>query len=80
MKKLEFKKLYSHYRKTVNNFRAKLESSNYPCGYDDSLCDNFEYQTKKFLTSNPVIKTILNVTRKNGFISYRFQLCLDPLH
>lgn len=60
MTKSQFKKLYSTYRKAVSSFRADLESSNYPCGYDDSLCESFQRHTDNFLKNNPVIKLVLD--------------------
>jgi len=60
MNKKQFKKLYSFYRKINREFRENLENSNYPCGYDDMICENFSRQRESWLNKNKIIKQVLN--------------------
>ena len=60
MNKTDFKKMYRNYRESISRFNAKLEYGNFPCGYDDYLCEQFENSRIKFLKDKPILKKLLN--------------------
>jgi hypothetical protein len=59
MTKSEFKKLYSGYRKTESQFRERMSSGSYPCGYDDMIYYQFEESRDDYLSTEPVLKAIV---------------------
>ena len=65
MNKLEFKALYSKYRRANREFWEHLQASNVPCGTDDAMCENHEYYMSKWLDENPIIKAVVEA-ESNG--------------
>jgi hypothetical protein len=59
MNRQEWKKQYSFYRKVNGQFRANMESSNYPCGYDDSIYENFARNDAKYLKNNQILARVI---------------------
>ena len=72
MTKSEWKKLYSNYRRTIHSFNADMTNSNYPCGYDDMLAENFQRSTERYLRANPILKAVLE---QIDSYDYQFDYC-----
>ncbi len=60
MTKQEYKKAYRQYRTAQRDFQVELQTSNWPCGYDDMKCEQFDDHRNKWLDENPVIKAVVN--------------------
>jgi hypothetical protein len=58
MNKKEFKKVYSLMRFRISEFNSRLENSNWPCGYDDYMCEKFEIGLNKFLDKYPILRKV----------------------
>ena len=79
MTKSQFKKLYSNYRKTETQFRERLANGNYPCGYDDALCDQFDHSRTEWLGKNPILKAVVEALSYGDALEDRlFDLAYMP--
>ena len=74
MNKIEFKKQYSFFREVNRNFNEKLQNGNFPCGYDDMLCENFNDNSNKWLDENPVIKAVVGAYNDGDYLEARMDL------
>jgi len=74
MTKSEFKKLYSFYRKAGHEFTEQLHTSNWPCGYDDMMCERFDDHRNEWLDKNPIIKAIIDQYDSTDYLYDRSQM------
>ena len=71
MTKTELKSLYSQFRKAHYDFRIRLETSNWPCGYDDMKCEQFADECNAWLDKNPIIKQVVANADSSDNLEYR---------
>jgi hypothetical protein len=71
MNKSEWKKQYSEYRQARFDFEEYMQSSNFPCGHDDMLYENFADNTQKWLSDKPELKQVLDIMDSTDIIEWR---------
>lgn len=73
MNKTEFKKEYSFARKAEWQFNVHMSNSNYPCGHDDMLYEQFDHNKAKYLEDKPVIAYVLEARYDEDYLERRLE-------
>ena len=71
MSKQEYKTAYSFFREVHRDFNERLQTSNWPCGYDDSMCEKFDHHQQEWLNKNPIVKEVVKQLDDSDYLADR---------